>query len=157
MVEMLFEFRKRGGSSAKSSGESVGILRNLHEEAGEVVALLLPNPLQAVHEELKERIANGEDAGELLREARRKVYEVNMYRHRLRGEIAKYSRTEGVTEQDCRDFAAAANELLAERGAKPLALPGLVARAMRNAESTESDMASGDVENEQMKGKGEAK
>ena len=50
-----------------------------------------------------------------------------------------------MTEQDCKEFAAAVNELLKERGAKPLALPGLVVRALRNAEGADDgDGAPGD-------------
>ena len=140
---MLKSLEKGSPVMLQASGYGPHFMRNLERALKDPIEInesdseetrRLKLDVQAVHDELKERMEHGEDAAELLREARRQVYEVNMYRHRLRGEIAKYSQKEGVTEQDCKEFAAVVNELLKERGAKPLALPGLVVRAMRNAE-----------------------
>ena len=88
---------------------------------------------QAVNElrkELKERRAKGEDIEKIMEDTRNQLKELSLYRQELEDEVRKLS-TDDLTQKDYEDLVAAANQMLKERGIKPLEMPSTVRHAIR--------------------------
>ena len=79
----------------------------------------------AARAELIAAMERGEDIAEIMQETEAELHKMQSYRFELKAELAKIQRDSSYTPQDLEDFTAAANELLAKRGAKPLACPKL--------------------------------
>ena len=88
---------------------------------------------QAVNElrkELMDRRANGEDIEKIMEDTRNQLKELSLYRQELEDEVRKLS-TDDLSQKDYEDLVAAANQMLKDRGIKPLEMPSSLRHAIR--------------------------
>ena len=124
-------------------GDTAGMYRGFNKEFDEALAEPIEysdddTPIQremkqAVNElrkELKDRRANGEDIEKIMEDTRNQLKELSLYRQELEDEVRKLS-TDDLTQKDYEDLVAAANQMLNERGIKPLEMPSTVRHAIR--------------------------
>lgn len=124
-------------------GDTAGMYRGFNKEFDEALAEPIEysdddTPIQremkqAVNElrkELKDRRANGEDIEKIMEDTRNQLKELSLYRQELEDEVRKLS-TDDLTQKDYEDLVAAANQMLKERGIKPLEMPSTVRHAIR--------------------------
>lgn len=82
--------------------------------------------VQALREELKERMSAGEDINMVLAETRDQMQELGAYRQDLEKMVVEMTQEKGLTQESYDEIVAAANKMLEERGSKPLELPATV-------------------------------
>jgi len=82
-------------------------------------------------QDLKKRLDAGEDVGAAMKSLRDEMQNLALYRKDLEKEVAKIARRGDITEDDLKDFVAAANQMLSERGAKPITMPRFAVRRMQ--------------------------
>lgn len=124
-------------------GDTAGMYRGFNKEFDEALTEPIEysdddTPMQremkqAVNElrkELKERRAKGEDIEKIMEDTRNQLKELSLYRQELEDEVRKLS-TDDLTQKDYEDLVAAANQMLKERGIKPLEMPSTVRHAIR--------------------------
>lgn len=124
-------------------GDTAGMYRGFNKEFDEAITEPIEysdddTPIQremkqAVNElrkELKDRRANGEDIEKIMEDTRNQLKELSLYRQELEDEVRKLS-TDDLTQKDYEDLVAAANQMLKERGIKPLEMPSTVRHAIR--------------------------
>ena len=124
-------------------GDGAGMYRGFGKELDEALAepILsedddtdLQRELKAgvieLREELKRRRAAGEDIETIMEDTRNQLKELSLYRQELDEQVRKLSFSQ-ATQKDYEDLVKAANEMLAERGVRPLELPTTLKRAMR--------------------------
>ena len=124
-------------------GDTAGMYRGFNKEFDEALAKPIEysdddTPIQremkrAVNElrkELKDRRAKGEDIEKIMEDTRNQLKELSLYRQELEDEVRKLS-TDDLTQKDYEDLVAAANQMLKERGIKPLEMPSTVHHAIR--------------------------
>ena len=124
-------------------GDTAGMYRGFNKEFDEALTEPIEysdddTPIQremkqAVNElrkELKERRAKGEDIEKIMEDTRNQLKELSLYRQELEDEVRKLS-TDDLTQKDYDDLVAAANQMLKERGIKPLEMPSTVRHAIR--------------------------
>lgn len=124
-------------------GDTAGMYRGFNKEFDEALAEPIEysdddTPIQremkqAVNElrkELKDRRAKGEDIEKIMEDTRNQLKELSLYRQELEDEVRKLS-TDDLTQNDYEDLVAAANQMLKERGIKPLEMPSTVRHAIR--------------------------
>lgn len=124
-------------------GDTAGMYRGFNKEFDEALAEPIEysdddTPIQremkqAVNElrkELKDRRANGENIEKIMEDTRNQLKELSLYRQELEDEVRKLS-TDDLTQTDYEDLVAAANQMLKERGIKPLEMPSTVRHAIR--------------------------
>ena len=124
-------------------GDTAGMYRGFNKEFDEALTEPIEysdddTPIQremkqAVNElrkELKERRAKGEDIEKIMEDTRNQLKELSLYRQELEDEVRKLS-THDLTQKDYEDLVAAANQMLKERGIKPLEMPSTVRHAIR--------------------------
>ena len=80
--------------------------------------------------DLKKRMDAGEDISATMKSLRDEMQNIALYRHDLEKELSIIAKREDITEADLVDFVKAANQLLSERGAKPLTMPRFAARRL---------------------------
>ena len=90
----------------------------------------LKDGVKELREELKRRMANGEDIEKVMEDTREQLKELSLYREELEGHVMKLAH-EGMTQADYEDLVAAANKMLDERGVKHLELPATLRRTLR--------------------------
>lgn len=86
---------------------------------------------KAVHEtreELRQRLAAGEDIAQLMQDTYADMQQLGTYREQLRKQMAEFLRDRTLSKEDAEDFVKAANELLAQRGATSLKMPRFAVR-----------------------------
>ena len=83
--------------------------------------------------ELKARYDDGEDIAQIMTDTRKELQELGLYRSELQAEVNKIIRKDAknLTDEQMQDFVDAANKMLAERGAKPIVLPGLMKHRLK--------------------------
>ena len=81
--------------------------------------------------ELSERIKGGEDIVKVMIETRNQMQELGHYRQELENQVIKLSGEDGMTQKDYEDLLSAANQMLEERGSKPLELPTALKHTIR--------------------------
>ena len=83
--------------------------------------------------ELKARYDDGEDIAQIMTDTRKELQELGLYRNELQAEVNRIIRKDAknLTDEEMQDFVDAANKMLAERGAKPIALPGLMKHRLK--------------------------
>ena len=86
--------------------------------------------VQSLRQELKERMDKGEDINAIMVETYKQMQELGLYRQELEEEVIKLS-GEDLTQKDYEDLISAANQMLQERGSKPLELPSTLRHAIR--------------------------
>ena len=124
-------------------GDTAGMYRGFNKEFDEALTEPIEysdddTPMQremkqAVNElrkELKDRRAKGEDIEKIMEDTRNQSKELSLYRQELEDEVRKLS-TDDLTQKDYEDLVAAANQMLKERGIKPLEMPSTVRHAIR--------------------------
>ena len=124
-------------------GDTAGMYRGFNKEFDEALTEPIEysdddTPMQramkqAVNElrkELKDRRAKGEDIEKIMEDTRNQLIELSLYRQELEDEVRKLS-TDDLTQKDYEDLVAAANQMLKERGIKPLEMPSTVRHAIR--------------------------
>lgn len=124
-------------------GDTAGMYRGFNKEFDEALTEPIEysdddTPIQremkqAVNElrkELKDRRAKGEDIEKIMEDTRNQLKELSLYRQELEDEVRKLS-TDDLTQTDYEDLVAAANQMLKERGIKPLEMPSTVRHAIR--------------------------
>lgn len=124
-------------------GDTAGMYRGFNKEFDEALTEPIEysdddTPIQremkqAVNElrkELKDRRAKGEDIEKIMEDTRNQLKELSLYRQELEDEVRKLS-TDDLTQNDYEDLVAAANQMLKERGIKPLEMPSTVRHAIR--------------------------
>ena len=124
-------------------GDTAGMYRGFNKEFDEALTEPIEysdddTPIQrelkqAVNElrkELKDRRAKGEDIQKIMEATRNQFNELSLYRQELEDEVRKLS-TDDLTQKDYEDLVAAANQMLKERGIKPLEMPSTVRHAIR--------------------------
>ena len=124
-------------------GDTAGMYRGFNKEFDEALTEPIEysdddTPIQremkqAVNElrkELKDRRAKGEDIEKIMEDTRNQLKELSLYRQELEDEVRKLS-TDDLTQKDYEDLVAAANQILKERGIKPLEMPSTVRHAIR--------------------------
>ena len=73
--------------------------------------------------DLKARLDAGEDIAKTLTDIRCELRELGAYREEIKALIHERSRDHAMNTDDMKDFVAAANIMLDERGAKPIVMP----------------------------------
>ena len=124
-------------------GDTAGMYRGFNKEFDEALTEPIEygdddTPIQremkqAVNElrkELKDRRDKGEDVEKIMEDTRNQLKELSLYRQELEDEVRKLS-TDDLTQKDYEDLVAAANQMLKERGIKPLEMPSTVRHAIR--------------------------
>ena len=83
--------------------------------------------------ELKARYDAGEDIAKIMTDTRNELQQLGAYRDQLQSEVNKIIRKDAskMTDKDMQDFIDAANRMLEGRGAKPLAMPGIMRHRLR--------------------------
>ena len=82
--------------------------------------------VQALRNELKERMAAGEDINKVLAETRDQMQELGAYRQEIESMVVEMTQEKGLSQEAYDDVVKAANRMLEERGCKPLELPAAV-------------------------------
>lgn len=124
-------------------GDSEGLYRGFGKELDEALAepiyydkddtdvqRELKEGVNELREELKRRRAAGEDIEKLMEDTRNQLKELSLYRQELEDQVRNLS-TDDLTQQDYEDLLNAANQMLEERGIKPLEVPATLKRAIR--------------------------
>ena len=124
-------------------GDSAGMYRGFGKELDEALAepivfdekdTEVQREMKAgvieLREELKKRRARGEDIEKVMEDTRNQLKELSLYRQELEDEVKRLS-TSDLTQKDYEELISSANEMLAERGIKPLALPTSLKRTIR--------------------------
>ena len=124
-------------------GDSEGMYRGFGKELDEALAepiyydkddtdvqRELKEGVNELREELKRRRAAGEDIEKLMEDTRNQLKELSLYRQELEDQVRNLS-TDDLTQQDYEDLLKAANQMLEERGIKPLEVPATLKRAIR--------------------------
>lgn len=124
-------------------GDTAGMYRGFNKEFDEALTEPIEysdddTPIQremkqAVNElrkELKDRRVKGEDIEKIMEDTRNQLKELSLYRQELEDEVRKLS-TDDLTQKDYEDLVAAANQMLKERGIKPLEMPSTLRHAIR--------------------------
>lgn len=96
--------------------------------------------VQALRQELKERMDAGEKINDIMVETYKQMQEIGLYRQELEEEVLKLS-SDDLSQKDYDDLVSAANQLLHERGSKPLELPSSLCHAIRLRRMKENNFA----------------
>ena len=92
--------------------------------------------------ELMDQVRAGKSLEEVMTAARNELQQVWLYREDLRKEVERHVRKENLSKEDIEDFVAAANKMLAERGAQPLKTPRIALSKMIMAEEKAAEASS---------------
>ena len=124
-------------------GDTAGMYKGFGKELDEALAFPIEydkddTPLQRelkdgvkeLRDELVRRRANGEDIEKVMEDAREQLKELSLYRQELEEQVRGMANTE-LTQQDYEDLVSAANQMLADRGIKPLEMPATLKHAIR--------------------------
>ena len=88
----------------------------------------LKKAVEDTKDELRKRLAEGEDIRSLLVETRKEIQELGLYRQELEKQVHSILKDRSLTPKDVKDLVSAANKMLEDRGAKPLSLPSFLER-----------------------------
>lgn len=110
-----------------SLSEPVEILPTDDEHTRELKAIV-----QETKEELRQRMASGEDVAKIMNDTMNEYRQLARYKHELQVQLCEIrANKEQFSEQAVEDFTRAANELLERQGLPPLALPRAIMRGLR--------------------------
>ena len=124
-------------------GDTEGMYRGFEKELDEALAepirhdkddtdfqRELKDGVNELREELKRRRAAGEDIEKVMEDTRDQLKELSLYRQELEDQVKQLS-TDEMSQQDYEDLVAAANQMLEDRGIKPLELPATLKHTIR--------------------------
>lgn len=98
--------------------------------------------------ELRQRMADGEDLGQILSESRRELQKLGQFKNQVE-RLTKQNIKEGAaSEQDAEDLIAAANKMLADKGIAPLKSSALIRKSLLNMTAPSQDDQKKGTENE---------
>lgn len=80
--------------------------------------------------DLRQRIANGEDLGQILRDTRQEYIRLAQYKQTLQHELSELSKDKNLTMEDIDDFVEAANKLLEAQGIAPIKMSPITRRML---------------------------
>ena len=83
----------------------------------------LKTQVNEVKKELAERLKNGEDIVEIMKNTEKELRTLATFRNDMMKELTALRFDESVTEQDYKDYVEAANKMLADRGMKGISSP----------------------------------
>ena len=95
----------------------------------------LKQQVQAVKDDFKQILINGGDVGEEMRKARNELKELGLYKETMKRELFALRKSGEYSSDDMKDFIAAANKMLEDKGLSPLNVPAVF---LRNLELKES-------------------
>ena len=87
--------------------------------------------IEETKKELLQRIKNGEDLGDILREAREESRRLASYKREIQSLIRETLGDENATENDVKDVIKAANQMLEEKGIEPFKEDAFLRSRMR--------------------------
>ena len=90
----------------------------------------LKDGVHELREELKRRRDAGEDIEKIMEETRDQLKELSLYRQELEDQVRELS-TDELSQKDYEDLINAANQMLEDRGIKPLEMPATLKHAIR--------------------------
>jgi len=85
--------------------------------------------------QLKAAMDRGEDIAQIMTDTRNELRKLGQYRDELRKELNKIRREGEYTDQEIEDFTAAANKLLEDKGCRPIKMPTLLMRYVREKQA----------------------
>ena len=85
--------------------------------------------------QLKAAMDRGEDIAQIMTDARNELRRLGQYRENLKKELNKLRADGSYTDRDIEDFAAAANKMLEEKGCRPIKMPTLLMRYVREKQA----------------------
>lgn len=98
----------------------------------------LKQAMREVREDLKVRLAAGEDLGDILHQTREELQKLSMYKSQIQHQIDDFIKRKDVSIEDVDDFVTAANMMLDEKGIAPIKL-GVITREMIKLNSIRDD------------------
>ena len=90
----------------------------------------LKDGVHELREELRRRRDAGEDIEKIMEETRDQLKELSLYRQELEDQVRELA-TDDLTQKDYEDLVNAANQMLEDRGIKPLEMPSTLKHAIR--------------------------
>lgn len=90
----------------------------------------LKDGVNELRAELKARRDAGEDIEKVMEDTWNQLKELSLYKQELEDQVRQLS-TEELTQKDYEDLVAAANQMLSERGIKPLEMPATLKHTLR--------------------------
>lgn len=90
----------------------------------------LKKQVQQVKDEFKELLLNGGDPAAEMKKAREELIRLGQYRNTLVQELNRLRKSGQYTSRDMKDYLEAANQMMAEKGLKPITMPAVILRNM---------------------------
>ena len=81
-----------------------------------------------VKTELAERMRNGEDIAQIMNDTQKELDRLCQYQNELKKELRKIQYDENVSDDDYKDYVAAANKMLESQGLKGITMPKILTR-----------------------------
>jgi ABC-type glycerol-3-phosphate transport system substrate-binding protein len=78
--------------------------------------------------ELSARMKAGEKPSDIMNDFTGSLYELGQYRRTIEEELTRLKKDETISDNDIVDFVGAANQMLTEKGAKPIQMPKMIFR-----------------------------
>ena len=103
----------------------------IYDKDDDVYVKELKAGVLALRQELKERMAAGEDINAVLAETRDQMQELGLYRQELKEQVVQLTQDRDLSQEDYDTIIQAANKMLEERGSKPLELPTAVKHRLK--------------------------
>ena len=89
----------------------------------------------ATKKQLKAAMDRGEDIAQIMTDARNELRRLGKYREDLKRQLNEYRAEGNHSDQDIEDFAAAANKMLEANGCRPIKMPTLLLRYVREKQA----------------------
>ena len=70
----------------------------------------------------------GEKPSDIMNDFTGSLYELGQYRRTIEEELTRLKKDETISDKDIVDFVGAANQMLTEKGAKPIQMPKMIFR-----------------------------
>ena len=100
------------------------------DDSEEIV--MVKNEIREIKKEISEICRKeGRKPSEILNEHAATMYELGRYQRDLEDELNKIYANADLTDKDVEDFCLAANQMLEQKGLKPMAIPNLTRRSIR--------------------------
>ena len=90
----------------------------------------LKEAVSATKDELRELMEQGKTPSQVLNEVTDNLYELGKYRRDLQMHLAEFKKNENYSDQDIADFVTVANDMLQQKGAKPIPMPNFTLRQL---------------------------
>ena len=90
----------------------------------------LKEAVSATKDELRELMEQGKTPSQVLNEVTDNLYELGKYRRDLQMHLAEFRKDESYSDQDIADFVTVANDMLQQKGAKPIPMPNFTLRQL---------------------------